>query len=301
MKYFIHLLSICCLFLSCTTTTMETKKIDIQGHRGCRGLMPENTIAGFIKALELGVNTLEMDVVITKDKEVLVSHEPWISSTICKAENGDTLPDETGKSINIYQMNYSEIMRYDCGSLQHPNFPEQQNRKAAKPLLNNVINTIETLVKEENYTPVKYNIEIKSNNLGDGIYHPKPEEFVDLVYEVLKSENVIEKTIIQSFDPRPLNYLNDKDSTIKIALLVDNQLGYAHNLQRLDFKPNIFSPDRAYVTESMISFFHNEGIEVIPWTVNDTTQMKQFIDLGVDGIITDYPDKLIQLIKKEAS
>lgn len=296
MKFLIKTLIFCCIISSCKTATVDKQNLDIQGHRGCRGLLPENTIPAFIKALELGVNTLEMDVVITKDKEVLVSHEPWISSTICKNINGDSLPDETGRSINLYQLNYSEIMRYDCGSIQHPNFPEQKTRKAAKPLLNNVINTIETLVKEKNYAPVRYNIEIKSAIEGDDIYHPKPEEFVDLVYAVLASENVKEKTVIQSFDPRPLNYLHDKDATIKIALLVDNQLGYVHNLQRLDFTPDIFSPDKAYVTQGMIDFFHEKDIKVIPWTVNDTLKMQELIQLGVDGIITDYPDKLIELV-----
>jgi len=281
------------------TDKISKSTFDIQGHRGCRGLMPENTIPAFIKAVELGVNTIELDVVISKDHKVVVSHEPWISSEICKDTIGNIIPDSIGNSLNIYQINYADIHQYDCGSLPNAKFPEQKKILTAKPTLEAAIGTVEIISKENGYPPVQYNIEIKCDVRGDDIYHPKPEEFVDLVYNVLVSQGVKGRTIIQSFDPRPLNYLNDKDPDVKIAYLTSNQLGYQHNLSRLDFIPDIFSPNHIFVTESMINFFHKKSIKVIPWTVNEVDRMQELIDLSVDGIITDFPDRLIQLISDE--
>jgi len=286
------------ILISCQNNSMKPTTFDIQGHRGCRGLLPENTIPAFIKALELGVNTLEMDVVITKDKQVLVSHEPWISDEICTLIKVDTLGSDTMNVLNIYKMDYAEVLQYDCGKKQHPRFPDQQNMNATKPLLKDVIQTIESLIKAKKLAKVQYNIEIKSANQGDDIFHPQPNEFVDLVYAVIEQEKVKDRVMIQSFDPRPLNFLHDKDPKIQTAMLTENQLGFKHNLSRLDFKPTIFSPDKIFVTKEMIDFFHGEGIKVIPWTVNDTAQMQTLIDLGVDGIITDYPDRLIQLVRQ---
>jgi glycerophosphoryl diester phosphodiesterase len=283
---------------SCQNNGMKKTAFDVQGHRGCRGLLPENAIPAFVRALELGVTTLEMDVVITKDKQVLVSHEPWMSNEICIGLNGDSLVNDVMNTHNIYKMNFKEVLMYDCGSLPHPRFPEQVKMKVHKPLLKDVIATIEKLIQEKDLEQVQYNIEIKSAVEGDDIFHPQPKEFVDLVYAVIEGGNVKNRTIIQSFDPRPLNYLNDKDASIQTAYLTENQLGFQHNLSRLDFKPTIFSPDKIFVTPEMIEFFHGEDIKVIPWTVNDTTEMQNLINLGVDGIITDYPDRLIKILSK---
>jgi glycerophosphoryl diester phosphodiesterase len=276
---------------------MEQSGFDIQGHRGCRGLLPENTLPAFVKALELGVTTLEMDVVITRDNQVVVSHEPWMSNEICTTIAGDTIGNDTLNTLNIYTLDYSEVLLYDCGSKPHPRFTEQEKMQAYKPLLKDVFATIESLIQTKGLAKVQYNIEIKSTMEGDDIFHPQPKEFVDLVYAVLEQAKVKDRVIIQSFDPRPLNYLHDKDANIQTAYLTENQLGFKHNLSRLDFKPTIFSPDKIFVTKEMIDFFHGEGIKVIPWTVNDTAQMQSFIELGVDGIITDYPDRLIGLMK----
>ena len=101
-------------------------KFDIQGHRGARGLEPENTIPAFILALDSGVTTLELDVVITKDKQVVVSHEPWISSSICLDTAGNAIPEKDEKKLNIYQMTYDQVAKYDCGSKGNDKFPQQE-------------------------------------------------------------------------------------------------------------------------------------------------------------------------------
>lgn len=289
----IYILILASFILSCHQEEQST--FDIQGHRGCRGLLPENSIIGFEKAIDLGVNTLEMDVVITKDKQVLVSHEPWMNEGICLDSTGNEFVSLIKHPYNIYELTLEEVQQFDCGSKGNVRFPNQEKVKVYKPTLDAVLKTALAHPKNKD-GKLAYNIEIKSSIEQDEKLHPKPKEFVDLVMQVIESNDLQKQTIIQSFDPRPLKYLNDHYPNIKTAFLTDNQLGYRHNLSRLDFKPTIFSPDYNYVTEGMIKFFSSEGILVIPWTVNEPKEMQKLIDLGVDGIITDYPDRLIELV-----
>lgn len=276
-----------------------SETFDIQGHRGCRGLMPENSIPGFINAVNLGVTTLEMDVVITADKQVVVSHEPFFSAAICKDSTGERIDPETAEERNIYEMTYEEVKSYDCGSLAHPDFPQQKSMKVHKPLLSDVIKAVESFLETKQLGPVHYNIEAKSRDTYDELYHPKPEEFTKLLLEVIDREGIADRSIIQSFDPRILNEVNDQNPDLRTAILISNQLGFEHNLQRLDFTPTIYSPHQAWLTESMITYMHEREIQVIPWTVNETEKMKTMIEMGVDGIITDYPNRLIDLVAQK--
>ncbi|MCA1763739.1 MAG: hypothetical protein LC664_12225 [Flavobacteriales bacterium] len=116
-------------------TNLKKDQIDFQGHRGCRGLYPENTLRGFMHALDLGVTTLEMDVVITKDKKVILSHEPWFSHLISTDSTGRPIDEENERNHAIYQMTFAETQKYDVGQKEHPWFPEQKPIPAQKPLL----------------------------------------------------------------------------------------------------------------------------------------------------------------------
>ena len=116
---------------------------DVQGHRGARGLLPENSIPGFKRALELGVTTLEMDVVIAADSTVVVSHEPWMSQVICRRPDGS--PVEAADEFNLHRMTYEEIRLFDCGSRGHPLFPRQTKMPVTKPRLSDVIDAAEAL------------------------------------------------------------------------------------------------------------------------------------------------------------
>src|SRR5688500_119603 len=107
-------------------------KFDVQGHRGARGLKPENTIPGFLLAIDSGVTTIELDVVVTRDKQVVVSHEPWMSVSICLDPAGSPLQPKDEKKKNIYQMTYEQVRQFDCGSLGNKNFPEQEKMTVYK-------------------------------------------------------------------------------------------------------------------------------------------------------------------------
>lgn len=277
-------------------TTSEhnvTTGFDLQGHRGARGLYPENSIEGFLAAVELQVNTLEMDAVITKDKKVIVSHEPWISSTICWGLNDKPLPE--GKNLNIYKMTYDEVTNYNCGSQPHPDFPLQARLSTFKPLLSEVLTEVEASTAALEVEPVSYNIEIKSTPEGDNLYHPEPKEFCELVLEQVKAGGIKERTTIQSFDVRALQAMKQLDSSIPVALLISETDGFEKDLEKLGFTPDIYSPNYHLVNENLIRSCHENGIKIIPWTVNEEEDMVQLLELGVDGIITDYPDVALTL------
>jgi glycerophosphoryl diester phosphodiesterase len=266
---------------------------DIQGHRGCRGLMPENTIPAMLKALDLGVTTLEMDVVITKDNKVVVSHEPWMEKEITTKPDGSFI-NTTVESMgyNIYKMDYAEVKTYDVGMKPHPRFPQQAKMKAIKPLLSDLIDSVEDYRSGKNLPEIKYNIETKSLPAGDNRFHPLPAEFVDLLMGVLKEKKMEDRVIIQSFDIRTLKYLHEKYPAIKTSLLIEDseEKDFNGQLESLGFTPTMYSPNYTMVNEDLIKLCHEKGIKIIPWTVNDKKQMIKLKKIGVDGIITDYPD-----------
>ena len=285
-------LTICfsCANLSKSTKVMNT--IDKQGHRGCRGLMPENTIPAFLKAVDLGVNTLEMDLVITKDNQVLVSHDPFFNHEITTLPNGKFLSESNEKESNIYKMPYSEILKYDVGLKDHPRFPQQYKMKVHKPLLSDVIDSVEEYTKANHKPPLYYNIETKTLPETDGIFHPEPKEFVDLMMHVILEKKIKNRVIIQSFDPRTLQYLHQKYPTMKTALLVEDfdKKDFFKQIEDLGFVPTIYSPAQELVTSTLVKECHSKKVKLIPWTVNDLETIQKFVKMGVDGIISDYPN-----------
>ena len=272
--------------------------IDLQGHRGARGLAPENTIPAFRRALEIGVTTLEMDVAISGDGKVVVSHEPWMAHEICSLPSGEPVPEDEEREHNLYRMPYAEIEQYDCGRRRHPDFPRQETQPAVKPLLRDVIATAETYVADHDRPLVFYNVEIKSQPDGDETFHPPPETFARRVLDVVHERGVASRTTIQSFDPRALRATNrlraerNAEEAVRLALLVgrgaDGSL--PDYLEQLGFVPTVYSPGHRSVDAPLLRTAHERGLQVVPWTVNERKAMRRLIRLGVDGLITDYPD-----------
>jgi glycerophosphoryl diester phosphodiesterase len=266
-------------------------KFDVQGHRGARGLKPENTIPAFLSALDTGVTTLEMDVVITKDKQVILSHEPWMSASICLDPAGNSFTAKEEKKYNIYQMTYAEVQKFDCGSKGNERFPGQEKMPVSKPLLQDVIIAVENYIKNYTIYQVDYNIEIKSSPEGDNKFHPRVEEYSDLVYNLLDEYLPMERVVIQSFDFRVLKYWHQKYPEVRLAALVENLKSIDSNLKALGFKPSIYSPYYKLLNKEKVEYLHRQKIRVIPWTVNEISEMLSFKGMGVDGFITDYPDR----------
>lgn len=284
--------------MSLSASAQYIPKFDLQGHRGARGLKPENTIPSFITALNYGVTTLEMDVVITKDKQVILSHEPWISAEICLKQDTSVITVAEQVKLNIYEMEYREVISYDCGSKLHPRFPDQEKMAVHKPKLRDVIVEVEDHIKSYTQYEVDYNIEIKSVKAGDHKFHPSPEEYSDLVYQVIDQYLPWERVVIQSFDFRVLKYWNKKYPHVRLAALVEkrpNPTAARNTLNTLGFTPSIYSPDQILLDKETIVLMHQKKIRVIPWTVNEVKDMIRLKNWGVDGIITDYPNRAAEV------
>ncbi|WP_340106149.1 glycerophosphodiester phosphodiesterase family protein [Rhodohalobacter sp. 8-1] len=265
---------------------------DLQGHRGARGLLPENTIPGFLRAVEEGVDTVELDVVVTSDRQVVVSHEPWFNHTITSRADGSPVTQEVERSLNIFEMTFEETQLYDVGRRGNSNFPDQQAMDVTKPLLAEAILAVETYVYEQNYPPVRYNIETKSQPDWYGVYSPLPNEFAQLLYDQLVDLDILDRTIVQSFDPLTLIAMRQLDPDVTLAMLVyDESQSVELMTEILGFTPDIWSPSYDLVTPLLVDKTDRLGMKLIPWTVNDRDEMIRLLELGVDGIITDYPNR----------
>ncbi len=296
MRYFFLAMTVIVAFSSCKssrTNMQQTKVIDWQGHRGARGLAPENTIPSFLKALEYPeITTLELDVAISADSLVVISHEPWFSDVISSHPDGSPVQEAEAKSLNLYRMNYAEIQRYDCGQRGHKHYPEQQKQAAVKPLLSDMIKAVDEACRQQKRPLVRYNIEIKSQRAWDGIYTPVPEDFARLVLEVIDEAGIRKRCCVQSFDKRPLQAMHRLAPELTIALLIESMSGVSEQLAELGFTPQVYSPHYQMVTAHLVEAVHAAGMRIIPWTVNETNIMTSLLSLGVDGISTDYPDRI---------
>ncbi|NAW51067.1 glycerophosphodiester phosphodiesterase [Elizabethkingia argentiflava] len=297
-------------------SSLSAQKFDTQAHRGGRSLYPENTIPAMKNALRMGVKTLEMDLAITKDKKVILSHDPFFSALFTTKPDGSYIPQDSTFYYKIYRMTYAEIRRFDVGLKNYPNFPKQKKIKVNKPLLSTVIDSCEHYARKLNRPLPFYNIETKTMPYSDGVLHPAPREFVRLMMKIILEKGIQNRVIIQSFDPRTLEIIHIKYPKIATALLVEkaddksiaeqralfktvspnkfeqyprHQNGIKGDLKYLSFTPNIYSPDHTLVTPALIKECHALGMKIIPWTVNDKKRYLELKSWGVDGVISDDP------------
>lgn len=291
--HYIPVFLLCLLITACTVEEAK-KQIDIQGHRGARGLLPENTIPSFLKAIDYGVDTIEFDMVVTKDRRILISHEPWFDHNISTKPDGTPVTEEEQRNFNIFEMTYEETQQFDVGKRGHQNFPNQQPLEVTKPLLIDAIHAIEEYTTEKGLPPVAYNIETKSVPDEYGTYYPHPDEFANLLFDELselnEQYNFFDRVIVQSFDPATLIEFRKLTDDIALAMLIFDETPIQQFIDTLGFAPEIWSPHYSLVSDALIEEARSNNMLVIPWTINTTAEMNRQIELGVDGIITDYPD-----------
>jgi glycerophosphoryl diester phosphodiesterase len=262
------------------------------GHRGARAWLPENTIESCLKAIEMGMDCIEIDISISKDLQIVVSHDPWMQSHLCSFPDGRPVLKKDEKSLCLYKM---DIKKFDCGIRANPKFPDQKGIKTYKPLLGELVVKMIEYCKEMNLKLPLLNIEVKSRKDWDNKKTPNPQQFVDILMQKTKELQDLYPSFeyyLSSFDTRVLQIIKAQYPKIQLGFLVYNLRSLKHNLSTLGFIPDIYSPYYLYLSIKTIQKCHDLNIKVIIWTVNDKAQINKFTKLGVDGIITDYPDLL---------
>jgi len=291
--FFIGLVA--CTATKQTASGVAQNTLDLEGHRGGRGLMPENTIPAMKNGIDMGITTVELDAVISKDGKVVVSHDPFFNEAITTTPEGKYLTQKEGEALLLYGMNYDDIRTYDVGLKPYPAFPQQQRLKAYKPLLSELIDSVEAYAKEKQRT-IHYNIEIKSKEGFDGIRHPDPQTMSELVLAVIKEKGITDRVVIQSFDVRPLQYIHKTYPGVVLSYLMEKTTtSLDEQLKKLGFVPAVYSSAYGMVTKELVEVCHKKSMKVLPWTVNTVPEMKALIAMGVDGIISDYPNLYAQL------
>ena len=266
-----------------------SKRLILQGHRGARGLLPENTIESCIKAIELGVDGLEIDVVVSKDNQLMVSHEPWMSPLFCSFPDGKAVDTE---GVLLRNLTVSEIQKFDCGQRGNPRFPNQKALSCYKPTFYELINAVHRFCEKANQTKPFWNIEVKSHPKWYGRLVPPPPIFTRLLREVIENVGFQENSdfYISSFDLNILREMKKLTPSVSLAFLTENRLSFKQNLKQLGFKPTIYSPYFKLLNKKSIEQAHQFGVKVMTWTVNDVKTAEILRGWQVDGLITDFPN-----------
>ena len=264
-------------------------RIEVHGHRGARARFPENTIPAFRYAVEVGVDYLEMDLGLTRDQQIIVNHDPYINAVIC---NGPNINRISGRGPLIHSLSLTQVKQYDCGSRRNPRFANQTLVPGTKiPTLAEVIESVRS---HRRFNQVQFNIEIKTDP-----EHPEetasPEVFVPLVLRELTRLGIKDRTVLQSFDYRNLRLVRSQDNTLRIYALSENSNEDYVNTDR-QLEPYASSLKWDFLTADLVSRLHAAHSQVIPWTANTPEAWQQLINMGVDAIITDDPEALIQYL-----
>lgn len=261
---------------------------EIQAHRGARAFFPENTIPAFCKAADLGCPVIELDLVVSKDHRIVVSHDPWIPA----GKHGQVC---CWRRRSIYDMSYEEISAFDCGTVS-PSFPGQTRITACKPCLKEVFEAVEQhLLNIGRPDGMIYNLEVKSRPDKDGVEHPAPDIYAGLVMKEILHSGIVSRIRLQSFDYRILHEAHRLNPGLTYGLLIDDIDDKDRFLERLDFVPEYVNPHFTAVDERLVRSLHDSGIRIVPWTVNRRDDMYRMKQAGADGIITDHPELALSL------
>lgn len=259
----------------------NNRRILVHGHRGARARRPENTLPAFRYAIEQGVDVLELDVAVTKDNVLVVSHDPLINATICSGP-------KTG--IPIHTLTLAELNQYDCGAKQNPAFPTQT------PVPGTRVPTLDEVFDLARGTTVQFNVETKIFADKPELT-PDPETFTKMILDLVKKHGIEQRVILQSFDPRTLRVMKRLDPSIPRAALFETDRQWPEVAR--EFEPTIMSPLYMLVTKERVSWAHSAGLQVVPWTVDKPEDWAKMADDGVDAIISDDPAPLVAWLKQK--
>lgn len=287
-KAWLYAVTIC---LTQSGLAAAAARLDVQGHRGARAARPENTWPAFAFALDAGVDTLEMDTLITADDHVIVTHDPTLNPQLCLDARGRPIRD----GLAVRALTLKELQTYDCGTLKNPRF------RAQTPVPKTRIPTLAEIFARVKAHPrggtIRFNIETKIDP-AHADWAPEPEQFVALLFAEIKKAGVGGRVTLQSFDPRTLDAGYRLDDKIPRALLLETrpitplaELARAHHAI-------VLSPNHEWLTAADVTACHNAGLRVLPWTPNRPEDWQRLIAAGVDGLITDAPHELLKYLNR---
>ncbi len=269
--------------LICAAMLTAQTRIVVHGHRGARAMRPENTIPAFQYAIAAGVDVLELDMAVTRDGVVVVSHDPFLEPPVCSGPMGKTA---------IHTQTFDEVREWDCGKVRNPGFPKQT------PIPGTRMPTLDEVFDLAPGNQVQFNIETKI--FAD---HPElspgPEEFVKLVLAVVRKHHLEKRVMLQSFDFRTLRAMKQIAPEIKRVALWEGDATRDFVSIAKDAEATVISPYYKQVTPEKVAAAHAAGLEVVPWTVNTPADWDKLIDARVDAIISDDPAELIAYLKSK--
>jgi len=279
--------------------------IDLQGHRGARGKRPENTIPAFEYCIEQHMTSIELDTNVTKDKQLIVNHDTTVNGNICLAENG-----KPAEFIPIKDLTVAELKQFDCGSVRNPDFPEQIPVGGTHLItLTEFFDFVKAYERDHGIShTIFFNIETKfrdDHSLED------IQETARLMVTTIEAAGMDARSIVQSFVIAVLPEVKRLNPCIKTSALFEPtvferillKLGFGANQNEIiqhaaAIAADIISPHYIYVNEIFVRRCHQNFIKVLPWVVNETETMERLLNYGVDGIISDYPDRLSRVYSK---
>jgi len=265
------------------------QNISVHGHRGSRGTHPENTIPGFTEAVEAGADRIELDVVLSRDDVPVVFHDAFITDRVC------TRPDKTKviASLPVRQLLASEITQYDCGSIPQEKFPHQRMVPNTRiPTLRSVCEWV--VGRKESFG---LNIEIKVPTRGSSVSY-EPKRITDRVLDILIGFDLMERAHLLSFNFGVHDYAKGVAKNLPRYYLFSSEENFCELIQAEGGQ--IASPKFTLLSTEKIEWCIKNGIELVPYTVNDEADWKWFIDAGIKAIVTDYPRKLLRYLNQRS-
>lgn len=290
---------------------------DLQGHRGARALAPENTLAGFALALKIGVTTLELDIGLTADGVVVISHDPALNPALTRDASGQWLTNAKGQLIHamtLVQLQSHDVGRINPASAYARQFPDQQGRDGQRiPALAELFEMVNAKGAEH----VRFNIETKINPLQPD-NTASPEAMTTALLDVVRSAGMSARVTLQSFDWRTLALVQQLEPGMPTSCLTSQSASFdslagllwTAGLDRSQYTSvpamvkaagcTSWSPSHADLSKRAVEAAHALGLSVLPWTVNAASDMRRMLDWRVDGMITDYPDRLRSLMQQRS-
>lgn len=276
-------LTMCLLLLDAVTMSDTAPLIQVQGHRGARAMRPENTLPAFEYAIAVGVDVLELDLAVTSDGVLVVSHDQEMNRKICQGPEGETA---------IHKLTLAQVREWDCGTLQNPDFPKQQ------PVPGTKIPTLDEVFALGSKGAFSFNIELKSDPKHADLA-PEPRVFAQLVAESVRKHRMEPRVIVQSFDFRTLLAMREIAPELLLAALYGGMPKDFVKIAKTAGGVPIVSPHYMLVTKGKVEKAHQAGLQIVTWTPNSAGAWDRMIRAGVDAIITDDPAGLIEHLKEK--